>query len=735
MNPTSRSHLIGLITFFCAFILCVGLVALSSGSATPSASAALLAAQAGEEFPEPNPTAPPGCVLDWSIASSPSPGTAFNALYSISAVSANDIWAVGSYAQKAAPTVKLTLVEHWDGSEWSVVPSPNPGSQYNNLNGVDAISADNVWAAGWYGSNSTFFPLLLHWNGSDWNTVPGPASACQCYLFDVEAVSSNDVWAVGLNQDNGHPRPLIVHWDGSQSVIVPSPFDGIGGLRAIHAISGSDIWAVGTSDTSSWTRLTLTMHWDGVAWTVVPSPNWENSVSGLHGVTGRYSTEVWAVGYRADTTARTTKGLILRWNGTQWAVAPSPDPVGMFEDYLMGVTTVSPDDIWAVGITDGPALADDRPLSMHWDGWSWTTVQVPPSPMSYSLLYGVAGVLNSNVWAVGYSGNWGVPPSQTLVERSLYTCSTPSPTASPTETSMPATSTYTPAPTFTVAPTNPPTSTPTLTSIPTHTPTHTSTALPTSTLTPLSTSTHTATPYSTATLTPTTLPTHTVTSTPTHTTAPTHTAIATSTLTPIPCSMQFVDVHPGDYFYEPVRYLYCEGFIAGYADNSFRPWNITTRAQLAKIVVSAKGWQLLNPQSATFTDVPANSTFYRFIETAAAHGIIAGYPCGNPEPCDAQNRPYFRPNAEVTRGQITRIIVAAQGWPLLDPQTPRFGDVAKGSTFYKYIETAVSHGIIAGYPCGNPEPCDTQNRPYFRPGNPAPRGQIARIVYNAVTTP
>ncbi|HYP40457.1 MAG TPA: S-layer homology domain-containing protein [Chloroflexia bacterium] len=220
-----------------------------------------------------------------------------------------------------------------------------------------------------------------------------------------------------------------------------------------------------------------------------------------------------------------------------------------------------------------------------------------------------------------------------------------------------------------------------------------------------------------------------------HTSVPTYTAIATSTPTAIPCSMQFVDVHPGDYFYNPVRYLYCEGFISGYVDNSFRPWNVTTRAQLAKIVVSAKGWQLLNPQTPTFTDVPAGSTFYHFIETAAAQGIITGYPCGNPEPCDTQSRPYFRPNAEVTRGQLTKIIVAAQGWPLLDPQTPRFADVEKGSTFYTYIESGVSHGIIAGYPCGNPEPCDPQARPYFRPGNPATRGQIARIVYNAITSP
>ena len=40
-------------------------------------------------------------------------------------------------------------------------------------------------------------------------------------------------------------------------------------------------------------------------------------------------------------------------------------------------------------------------------------------------------------------------------------------------------------------------------------------------------------------------------------------------------------------------------------------------------------------------------------------------------------------------------------------------------------------GVIGGYPCGAPlEPCDNQNRPYFRPSNGLTRGQTAKIVSN-----
>src|SRR5205814_5377131 len=77
----------------------------------------------------------------------------------------------------------------------------------------------------------------------------------------------------------------------------------------------------------------------------------------------------------------------------------------------------------------------------------------------------------------------------------------------------------------------------------------------------------------------------TATATRTHVIAWTPTNTPTPTLTVTPCPMNFSDVHPTDYFYEAVRYLYCEGAISGYDDGTFRPGNYTTRAQLCKIVV------------------------------------------------------------------------------------------------------------------------------------------------------
>jgi hypothetical protein len=177
--------------------------------------------------------------------------------------------------------------------------------------------------------------------------------------------------------------------------------------------------------------------------------------------------------------------------------------------------------------------------------------------------------------------------------------------------------------------------------------------------------------------------------------------------------MSFSDVQPGDYFYTPVRYLYCRDVISGYADNTFRPYNNTTRGQLSKIVVLAEGWIVNCPSNSGFSDVPPNHPFFCYVETALARNVISGYSDGT-----------FRPGNNVTRGQLSKIIVVAQQWIIDTTGGPHFTDVPTTSPFYGYIETAYNHTIISGY---------SDRR--FQPGSSATRGQIAKIVYNAIRAP
>jgi hypothetical protein len=204
-------------------------------------------------------------------------------------------------------------------------------------------------------------------------------------------------------------------------------------------------------------------------------------------------------------------------------------------------------------------------------------------------------------------------------------------------------------------------------------------------------------------------PTPTLTRTPTPTLTRTPTATPTRTVTP--CVMNFTDVQQTDYFYEPVRYLYCTGVISGYPDNTFKPYNNTTRGQLTKIVVLAFQIPVHLPSQPTFTDVDLSNPFYQYVETAAHEGLVAGYADGT-----------FRPFNNVTRGQLCKIVAIAAGWTLISPPAPTFSDVPVDNPFYTYIETAYEHEIISGYSDGT-----------FKPYNNATRGQISKIVYNAVS--
>jgi hypothetical protein len=192
---------------------------------------------------------------------------------------------------------------------------------------------------------------------------------------------------------------------------------------------------------------------------------------------------------------------------------------------------------------------------------------------------------------------------------------------------------------------------------------------------------------------------------PTPTPVPTATAPA--------CAVTFSDVNPTDYFYTPVQYLACHGAISGYGDGTFRPYNFTTRGQLAKIIVGAEGWTIDTTGGPHFNDVPADNPFYPFIETAFNHGVISGYADGD-----------FRWGANVTRGQLSKIIVTAARWAIDTTGGPHFSDVPADNPFYPFIETAFNHHIISGYADGT-----------FGWGADATRGQISKIVYLSLPQP
>ena len=230
----------------------------------------------------------------------------------------------------------------------------------------------------------------------------------------------------------------------------------------------------------------------------------------------------------------------------------------------------------------------------------------------------------------------------------------------------------------------------------------------------------------------------------TPTPVPTSTPVATSTPVPPRCpNGEYKDVCAEDFFYQAVLALTSDNVMTGYntvppCENSlgvpcFRPFSNITRGQAAKIISLGANLPANLEGAPHFTDVPDTHAFYTFIEYAYNAGVISGYPCGGVgEPCDSENRPYFRPGFDVTRGQLSKMVSTAFGYNNA-VTTQTFEDVPPASSFYTWIERIAQRGLIGGYPCGAElEPCvPPGNRPYFRPGNNVTRGQAAKIIYGA----
>jgi hypothetical protein len=336
-----------------------------------------------------------------------------NVLNAVDARTPADAWAVGNFLGPNDDDGQVMLAEHWNGSAWSQVPTPNIMRSDEKLNAVSAAAANDVWAVG--SVNQTGFahtdPLAAHWDGSAWTIVPTPATTggAKSILFGVANLGSANAWAVGRSEAN---RALIEHWDGSAWTIigVPQPSAPAGmtfsgsTLTAVSARSANDIWAVGSFSAAQGTNsnsFTLTMHWDGSAWTIVPSPNpaapTPAGVSqALNGVVEISPNDAWAVGNTTDITGFVgAKPIAMHWNGTAWSVSTLPD-LGT-GGTLASVTASSATSVWAAGLPGGTTSV------LHWNGTSWAPETTPVGPDGQPIMNSIRAVPGSatEVWAAG----------------------------------------------------------------------------------------------------------------------------------------------------------------------------------------------------------------------------------------------------------------------------------------------------------------------------------------------
>lgn len=360
----------------------------------------------------------------WSIVPSANPSTASNQLHGMACSSAVDCWAVGTYKTGLQNRFTQTLIEHWDGSSWSAVMSPNTGpTLQNRLNGVTCTSASDCWAVGYARTSTTNQPaqtLVQHWDGAAWSIVTSPnvSTTQDNVLTSVACSSAADCWAVGYYNSgsldaNGNPiyQTLIERWNGVTWLITPSPNSSTAEtnyLLGVNCASASLCWAVGYNFGANPDQTAVIARWNGSVWTMAAAPSRNMAQANqLDAVVCPSTSQCWAVG---SSDAQFT--LTEKWNGTIWTIVSSPSAAGGGSDNrLNDVACSSASDCWAVG---KDFLGES--YFQHWDGASWTRFYVPiTTPFTFKSLSGVNCISASDCWAVG-DANDANDVDQALIE-------------------------------------------------------------------------------------------------------------------------------------------------------------------------------------------------------------------------------------------------------------------------------------------------------------------------------
>ena len=331
--------------------------------------------------PNPQPPAMVAGCGEWVNQDSPNPIDTFDArLNGVEVITPSDIWAVGNYTAPAGPGLGLdqySLAMHFDGSDWTIVPSPSPGPAPGvvsvDLKAVAAVDSNDVWAAGskrdngpggWLGRHS----VALHWNGTQWADagIPQPGGGSSPFqgasgdkVHDVAAISSDDVWFVGqwfkfLPNDAVVWPGAAIHFDGSNFEVIEMEFaipNVSQQLNAVSALASDDIWAVGEGGGSQ------IYHYDGSSWSRIAGPQ-PGTSHVLGAVVALATNDVWAGGYYSD--AAGAYPLLLHWDGASWTQVASPAGGNV-------ITALAPDDIFTMGL-GGYA---------HFNGVEWTPEPAP----------------------------------------------------------------------------------------------------------------------------------------------------------------------------------------------------------------------------------------------------------------------------------------------------------------------------------------------------------------------
>ncbi len=284
----------------------------------------------------------------WTPQSLPSPENGSLTAVSCSSQTPPACTAVGSDTDVSRPPL---LAVRWNGTSWTDQALAPSGGFASVLLGVSCPTATMCLAVGSeLASPHIDEPLAELWNGTDWTLLSPPNLGDQDFFSAVSCVSATACTAVG---GSASPPVVAASWNGStwsaESVPVPSGAQGAE-FSGLSCTSASACTAVGSYSPSSGPEQTLAERWNGTAWAIQPTPNPVGATfSSLIGASCTSGTSCSAVGTSADSSG-TRATLAESWNGTTWTIVPSASPLRRVNDELLGVSCLAaPDVCEAVG--------------------------------------------------------------------------------------------------------------------------------------------------------------------------------------------------------------------------------------------------------------------------------------------------------------------------------------------------------------------------------------------------
>ncbi len=201
-TPVGLSLIVGFVLF--TTVLSLGMK--DSAGVTSAAAPMPLPDRQGMQSDQ--PVAPSSA--HWVVVNSPNVGTGSNSLASVTGNAANDVTAVGSYFDSSSH--EHTLIEHWDGSAWSVVPSQDPDPNLNRLSSVTSNKSGGYWAAG-LSFNASYQTLIEQQAtaGASWTLVPVPSISGFPSLLSISADFPAMHGQLGLTPEVA-PTTTSRHW-------------------------------------------------------------------------------------------------------------------------------------------------------------------------------------------------------------------------------------------------------------------------------------------------------------------------------------------------------------------------------------------------------------------------------------------------------------------------------------------------------------------------------------------